>query len=168
MQCQVTETDRDSSDHEQDSSTAHQDITTAVQDSSPTEQESTISHQDTHSPEMDSSRSAASDQIISTSGQRRRRRRVPQVTEVSHTHTCVHSECLTSGHAVIVQALRNLANMSGQRIQQIFNQLDRRLKSADKKTQSGVRSQGRDRGQKTKRPPDNQTTSTTDTRTVNV
>ena len=59
-------------------------------------------------------------------------------------------------------------NMSGQRIQQIFNQLDRRLKSADKKTQSGVRGQGRDRGQKTNRPPDNQTTSTIDTRTVNV
>ena len=29
-------------------------------------------------------------------------------------------------------------NVSGQRIQQIFNTLDRRLKSADKKEQSGV------------------------------
>ena len=113
-----------------------------------------ISYQGTHSPVMDSS--AASDQIISISGQRRRRRRVPQITEVSHTHTCVHSECLTSGYAVIVQALWNLVNVSGQRIQQIFNQLDRRLKSADKKTQSG------DRGQKAtgKRSPDNQTTNT--------
>ena len=59
-------------------------------------------------------------------------------------------------------------NVSGQRIQQIFNQLNRRLKSADKKTQSGVRGQGRDKGQKTNRPPDNQTTSTTNTSTVKV
>ena len=32
-------------------------------------------------------------------------------------------------------------NVSGQRIQQLFNTLDRRLKSTDKKDQSGVRGQ---------------------------
>ena len=61
-------------------------------------------------------------------------------------------------------------NVSGQRIQHIFNQLDRRLKSVDKKTQSGVRGQGRDKGQKKTGNPDNQTrsTSTTNTSTVKV
>ena len=43
---------------------------------------------------------------------------------------------------LIVQALRNLVNRSGKIAQQLFDQLDRRLKSADKKEQSGVRGQG--------------------------
>ena len=43
---------------------------------------------------------------------------------------------------LIVQALRNLVNRSGQIAQQLFDQLDRRLKSADKKEQSGDRGQG--------------------------
>ena len=42
-------------------------------------------------------------------------------------------------------------NKSGQRALQIFNDLDRRLKSADKKDQFGVGSQwSKDRGQGTK------------------
>ena len=41
-----------------------------------------------------------------------------------------------------MQALRNLVNRSGQLAQQLFDQLDRRLKSADKKEQSGDRGQG--------------------------
>ena len=56
-------------------------------------------------------------------------------------------------------------NVSGQRIQQLFNDLDRRLKSTDKKDQSGVRGQEEDGVQKKhktrttghRRPPDNQT-----------
>ena len=43
---------------------------------------------------------------------------------------------------LIVQALRNVVNRSGQIAQNIFDQLDRRLKSADKKKQSGDRGQG--------------------------
>ena len=43
---------------------------------------------------------------------------------------------------LIVQALRNLVNRSGKIAQNIFDQLDRRLKSADKKEQSGDRGQG--------------------------
>ena len=35
-----------------------------------------------------------------------------------------------------------LVNKAGQRARNIFDQLDRRLKSADKKEQSGVRGQG--------------------------
>lgn len=45
-------------------------------------------------------------------------------------------------YIILVQALRNLVNVSGQRIQKIFNALDRRLKSSDKKDQSGVIGQG--------------------------
>ena len=41
-----------------------------------------------------------------------------------------------------MQALRNLVNRSGKIAQNIFDQLDRRLKSADEKEQSGVRGQG--------------------------
>ena len=42
-------------------------------------------------------------------------------------------------------------NKSGQRALQIFNNLDRRLKSADKKDQSGVGGEGsKDRGQRSK------------------
>ena len=48
---------------------------------------------------------------------------------------------LHSTHVLLVQTLRNLVNVSGQRIQQLFNDLDRRLKSADKKDQSGLRGQ---------------------------
>ena len=66
-----------------------------------------------------------------------------------------------------MQALRNLVNRSGQIARQIFNDLDRRLKSSEKKEQSRVIGQERDSVQKQKtkttedRPPDNQTTSTT-------
>ena len=66
-----------------------------------------------------------------------------------------------------MQALRNLVNRSGQIVRQIFNDLDRRLKSTEKKEQSRVIGQERDSVQKQKtkttedRPPDNQTTSTT-------
>ena len=68
-------------------------------------------------------------------------------------------------HAQLVQALRNLVNLSGQRIQHLFNDLDRRLKSADKKDQSGIRDQSGDGVRKKHKtghrgPPDNQTTST--------
>ena len=67
-------------------------------------------------------------------------------------------------------------NVSGQRIQQLFNNLDRRLKSVDKKDQSGVRGQERDGVQKKHKtrttghrgPPDNQTTSTVITSTASV
>ena len=45
-------------------------------------------------------------------------------------------------HVLLVQALRNVVNRSGKIAQNIFDQLDRRLKSADKKEQSGVRGQG--------------------------
>ena len=41
-----------------------------------------------------------------------------------------------------MQALRKLVNRSGKIAQNIFDQLDRRLKSADKKEQSGIRGQG--------------------------
>ena len=67
-------------------------------------------------------------------------------------------------------------NVSGQRIQQLFNTLNRRLKSADKKDQSGVRGQKGDGVQKKHKtrttghrgPPDNQTTSTVITNTGSV
>ena len=36
----------------------------------------------------------------------------------------------------------NMVNRLGKRIQQIFSNLERRLKSADKKAQSGVRGEG--------------------------
>ena len=58
----------------------------------------------------------------------------------SDTLTCV-SMTEYSTH-VLVQALRNVVNMSGKIAQNIFDQLDRRLKSADKKERSGVRGQG--------------------------
>ena len=66
-----------------------------------------------------------------------------------------------------MQALRNLVNRSGQIARQIFNDLDRRLKSTERKEQTRVIGQERDSVQKQKtkttedRPPDNQTTSTT-------
>ena len=56
----------------------------------------------------------------------------------SDTLTCV-SITEYSTHALIVQTVMNKA---GQRARNIFDQLDRRLKSADKKEQSGVRGQG--------------------------
>ena len=66
-----------------------------------------------------------------------------------------------------MQALRNLVNTSRQRIQQLFTDLDRRLKSADKKDQSGVTGEGRAGVQKKQEkkttgntPPDNDTTTT--------
>ena len=56
----------------------------------------------------------------------------------------------------------NLVNRSREVAVQIFNDLDRRLKSADKKDQSGVRGQGRDiaaveKKRKGKGQSDNQT-----------
>ena len=86
--------------------------------------------------------------ILPTPGGRRGRRGVSQVR---HTHLCL-SDCSTHAlivqavmnnivHALLVQALRNLVNRSGKIAQNIFDQLDRRLKSADKE-QSGVRGQG--------------------------
>ena len=48
-------------------------------------------------------------------------------------------------------------NVSGQRIQQLFNDLDRRLKSADKKDQSGVRGQEGDGVEKKTQDKDNRT-----------
>ena len=47
--------------------------------------------------------------------------------------------------------------MSGQRIQQLFNDLNRRLKSGDKKDQSGVRGQEGDGVQKKAQDRDNKT-----------
>ena len=122
---------------EQDSTPGQQDTVTD-QDSTPGQQH-TVTDQD----------STTTEQIIPTSGQRRRRRGVSQVRD-THTHTHTHTEALTlcSTHALLVQALRNLVNVSGQRIQQLFNALDRRLKSADKKDQSGVRGQEGDGVQK--------------------
>ena len=68
----------------------------------------------------------------------------------SDTLTCV-SMTEYSTHALIV----NLVNKTGQRARNIFDQLDRRLKSGDKKEQSGdggqgVRGQGREGAQKKK------------------
>ena len=59
-------------------------------------------------------------------------------------------------------------NVSGQRIQRLFNHLDRRLKSANKKEQAGIRGPKGDGVQKKhetrttghRGPPDNQTTIT--------
>ena len=48
-------------------------------------------------------------------------------------------------------------NTAGQRAQQLFNALDRRLKSADKKDQSGVRGQEGDGVQKKTQDKDNRT-----------
>ena len=63
-----------------------------------------------------------------------------------------------------IQTLRNLANISGERISKLFAALDRRLKSSDKKDQSGVEGEGKGGGrrmQKTrKRPHDRETSST--------
>ena len=57
-------------------------------------------------------------------------------------------------------------NRSVQRAQVIFRELEKRLKYTDKKTELGVRGEGR-RLQKTKttgnRPPDNETSSTSNT-----
>ena len=78
------------------------------------------------------------------------------------THPLTHS--LTLSLPPSLQAVRNLVNRSREVAVQIFNDLDRRLKSADKKDQSGVIGQGRDSvpmKQKTKtkgkRQSDNQT-----------
>ena len=64
---------------------------------------------------------------------------------------------LHSTHALLVQALRNLVNVSEQRIQQLFYDLDRRLKSADKKDQLGVRGQEGDGVQKKPQDKDDRT-----------
>ena len=69
-----------------------------------------------------------------------------------------------------VQALKNFVNISSQRIQRLFNDLDRRLKSADKKDQLGVIGEGRtneEKKQKTKTTEnDNETSSKTTTFSV--
>ena len=87
----------------------------------------------------------------------------------SRTHLALKSDYTF----IYVQALRNLVNTSRQRIQQLFTELDKRLKSADKKDQSGVIGEGRadvQKKQKTNttrnRPPDNETSSTTTTVSV--
>ena len=45
-----------------------------------------------------------------------------------------------------VQALKDLVNISGQRVVEIFNQLERRLKLVDKSSQLDMRSEGGDGG----------------------
>jgi hypothetical protein len=64
-------------------------------------------------------------------------------------------------------------NKSGQVARQIFSELDRRLKSADKKEEAGSAGERGDGGQQKQkrktagdRAPDTQTTSTTDSRTI--
>ena len=53
----------------------------------------------------------------------------------------------TSTHVLYyIQALRNLANISGKRISTLFATLDRRLKSADKKQHSKDKGEGKDGG----------------------
>ncbi|CAI8041893.1 Kinase D-interacting substrate of 220 kDa [Geodia barretti] len=59
------------------------------------------------------------------------------------------------GRRNISQALRNLVKRSGQIAVQIFNDLDRRLKSADKKDQPGLRAEGRGQGSEGKQKMDN-------------
>ena len=82
------------------------------------------------------------------------------MTEYS-THALIVQAVMNIVHDLLVQALRNLVNRSGKIVQSIFDQLDRRLKSADKKEQSGVGGQGREGAQKkqmsNKGPSDNPT-----------
>ena len=66
-----------------------------------------------------------------------------------------------------IQALRNLANISGKRISTLFARLDHRLKSADKKDQPKIKGDGKDGGQRKqkkkttgKRSHDRETSST--------
>ena len=63
-----------------------------------------------------------------------------------------------------IQTLRNLANISGKRISELFTALDQRLKSADKKEHAKVKGDGKDGGQRKqkkkttgKRPHDRET-----------
>ena len=58
------------------------------------------------------------------------------------THALIVQAVMNIVHVLLVQALRNVVNRSGKIAQNIFDQLDRRLKSADKKEQSGDRGQG--------------------------
>ena len=109
------------------------DTTTGQQDT--TQPRSTVS-QDT--PPTDTT---TTDQILPTPGGRRGRRRGRGVSQVRHTHLCLNDYNIIV-HALLVQALRNVVNRSGKIAQNIFDQLDRRLKSADKKEQSGDRGQG--------------------------
>ena len=90
----------------------------------------------------------------------------------THTHTTPPFSLSLIALLIHVQALRNLVNISRQRIQQLFTDLDRRLKSSDKKDQSGVIGEGRADVQKPKTEttalgdldrPDNETSSTTNT-----
>ena len=50
-----------------------------------------------------------------------------------------------------IQTLRNLANISGKRISELFTTLDRRLKSANKKDQSGFKGEGKGGGRRMKK-----------------
>ena len=187
---QDTVTDQDSTPGQQDTVT-DQDSTPGQQDTI-TDQDSTLGQQDTvtdhdstpgQQDTVTDQDSATTKQIIPTSGQRRRSRGVSQVRNThsracTRTHTHVtHTECVIhSKHALLVQALRNLVNVSGQRIQQLFNDFHRRLKSADKKDQMWVRGQEGDGVQKKHKtrttghrgPPDDQTTSTSITSTASV
>ena len=63
------------------------------------------------------------------------------MTEYS-THALIVQAVMNIVHVLLVQGLRNVVNRSGKIAQNIFDQLDRRLKSADKKEQSGVGGQG--------------------------
>ena len=123
--CSVTAqvSDTESREHE-----SNQDTASTQEDSSGVYVETTVTQQGT----------AHQDTTHITAHQRRERTwEVIQLTVVVHNLpqiSCYISLC----HC---QALRNLVNKSGQIALQIFNDLDRRLKSADKKGQSGVGSQ---------------------------
>ena len=77
---------------------------------------------------------------------------------------CCYNEELC---ADLVQALMNLVNSSGLKVKQMFDRLQRRLKSADEKTlfMSGVKGEGRSHVQRRQkrrdqnRPPDKETSS---------
>ena len=65
--------------------------------------------------------------------------------EEEEEEECLRSDTLTcvsmteySTHALIVQAVMNLVNKAGQRARNIFDRLNRRLKSVDTKEQSQV------------------------------
>ena len=85
---------------------------------------------------------------------------------ISGLCTCVppHQTDSSNKHCtpLFVQALRNLVNRTGQIAVQIFNNLDRRLKSADKKDQPGLRAEGRGQGRRGKQKMDNRKRRTKD------
>ena len=90
----------------------------------------------------------------------------------SDTLTCV-SMTEYSTHALIVQTVMNLVNKAGRRARNIFDQLDRRLKLADKKEQSGdrrqeVKGQGREGAQKKQMSKEGPSDNLTHTQPSNV